>query len=193
MQTWSEGREQVDRDLVEQARRGDREAFAILARTRADRLYAVAERILRDFGLAQDAVQQTLVAAWRELPRLRNPERFDVWLIRTLLNTCYDEARRRRVWTANVRSLPLEGPATPDSTLTIADRDQLERGFRRLPTDQRAVLVLRYYLGLSPAEIAETFDLSPGTVRSRLHYAHRAMRAVLEADSRSAVAGGRGS
>ena len=185
-----EGRWDVDRDLVEQAQRGDREAFAILARTHGDRLIALAQRILRDLGRAEDAVQQTLVIAWRELPRLRDPDRFEVWLNRTLVHTCYAEARRARAWNSHIRVLTIE-PTVPDTSRALADRDQLERGFRRLPPEQRAILVLRHYLGLEPAEIAETLGIKEGTARSRLHYAHRAMRAALEADERSvAVAGG---
>jgi RNA polymerase sigma-70 factor (ECF subfamily) len=141
----------VDRDLVEQAQRGDRDAFGILARTRADRLYAVAQRILRDVDRAEDAVQQTLVIAMRELRSLRDPDRFDAWLTRLLVNTCYTESRRTRLWSANVRVLPADGPAAPDDTLGVADRDQVDRGFRRLPPEQRALLVLHHYLGLSPA------------------------------------------
>jgi RNA polymerase sigma-70 factor (ECF subfamily) len=180
----------VDRDLVEQAQRGDREAFAILARTHGDRLVAIAQRILRDLSRAEDAVQQTLVIAWRELPRLRDPERFEAWLNRTLVHVCYAEARRARAWTTHIRVLTAE-PAAPDASRALADRDELERGFRRLPPEQRAILVLRHYLGLEPAEIAETLGIPEGTARSRLHYAHRAMRAALEADERSAaVAGG---
>jgi RNA polymerase sigma-70 factor (ECF subfamily) len=181
----------VDRDLVEQAQRGDREAFGVLARTRADRLYAIAQRILRDVDRAEDAMQQALVIAWRELPRLRDPDRFDAWLNRLLVNACYAEARGRREWSANIRILQIDGPATADATNEIADRDQLERGFRRLPPEQRALLVMYHYLGLSPAEVAETLGIPAGTARSRLHYAHRAMRAALEADARpSAIAGG---
>jgi RNA polymerase sigma-70 factor, ECF subfamily len=185
-----EGRWDVDRDLVEQAQRGDREAFAILARTHGDRLIGLAQRILRDLGRAEDAVQQTLVIAWRELPRLRDPERFEVWINRTLVHTCYAEARRARAWSSQIRVLTME-PSVPDASRALADRDQLERGFHRLPPEQRAILVLRHYLGLEPAEIAETLGIKEGTARSRLHYAHRAMRAALEADERSlAVAGG---
>jgi RNA polymerase sigma factor (sigma-70 family) len=181
----------VDRDLVEQAQRGDREAFAILARTRGDRLFGVARRVLREVDLAEDAVQQALVIAWRELPRLRDPYRFDVWLHRMLLHACYAEARRRRAWLSNVRVLPVDGPAGPDALASLADRDEVERGFRRLPPEQRAILVLHHYLGLGLNEIGEVLDIPAGTARSRLHYAHRAMRALLEADARpTAVAGG---
>jgi len=177
----------VDRDLVEQAQHGDREAFGILARTRADRLYAVAQRILRDVDRAEDAVQQTLVIAWRELRSLRDPDRFDAWLTRLLVNTCYTESRRTRLWSANIRVLPADGPVAPDDTLGVADRDQIDRGFRRLPPEQRALLVLHHYLGLSPAEIADHLGIPAGTARSRLHYAHRAMRAALDAEARTVV------
>jgi RNA polymerase sigma-70 factor (ECF subfamily) len=182
----------LDRDLVEQAQGGDREAFAILARTHGDRLMAIAHRILRDVGRAEDAVQQALVIAWRELPRLRDPDRFDAWIERLLVNASYAEARRWRRWNANIRVLPADGPAGPDEALSLEDRDRLERGFRRLPPDQRAILVLTHYLGLAPTEIAERLGIPVSTARSRLHYAHRAMRAAIEADERPvAVAGGR--
>ena len=174
----------MDRDLVEQARRGDRDAFGILALSHADRLFAIGQRILRDVDRAEDAMQQALVIAWRELPRLRDPDRFDAWLTRLLVNACYAEARRRREWSANIRVLPIDGPAVSDSSQGLADRDELERGFRRLPPEQRALLVLHHYLGLSPTEIAETLGIPAGTARSRLHYAHRAIRAALEADAR---------
>jgi DNA-directed RNA polymerase specialized sigma24 family protein len=95
----------VDRDLVEQAKRGDREAFALLARTHADSLFAVAQRILRDVDRAEDATQQTLVIAWRELRRLRDPDRFGAWLHRILVHACYAELARTRRWSANVRVL----------------------------------------------------------------------------------------
>ena len=179
----------MDVEVVEEARRGDREAFAVLARSRGDRLFAIAQRILRDVDRAEDAVQQTLVVAWRELPRLRDPERFDAWLHRLVVRACYSELRADRTWKHGIRVIRAE-PSEPDRALSIADRDQLERGFRRLPPDQRAILVLRYYLGLEPAEIAETLGIPFGTARSRLHYAHRAMRAALEADERAAAMGG---
>jgi RNA polymerase sigma-70 factor (ECF subfamily) len=153
---------------------------------------AIAQRILRDVGRAEDAVQQTLVIAWRELPGLRDPDRFDAWLQRLLVHASYAEARRSRAWNANVRVLPVDGPGGRDESLSIDDRDRLERGFRRLPPEQRAILVLTYYLGLTPTEIAGRLAIPVGTANSRLHYAHRAMRAAIEADERPvAVAGGR--
>ena len=181
----------MDRDLVEAARRGDRSAFVDLARPRIDRLFAVAHRILRDVDRAEDAVQDALVIAWRDLRGLRDPDRFDAWLGRVLVNVCITQATRERRRTANLRALPVDGPAAPDDLLMVADRDQLERGFRRLPPDQRAILVLHHYAGYTPSEIAETLGIPPGTARSRLHHAHRAMRAALEADERSVLVGGR--
>jgi RNA polymerase sigma-70 factor (ECF subfamily) len=180
----------LDRDLVDQARHGDREAFAVLARTRGDRLFGIARRILREIDLAEDAVQQALVIAWRELPRLRDPDRFDAWLQRTLINACYAEGRRHRSWTANIRPLPPHGPAGPDDIGSLVDRDEIESGFRRLPPEQRAILVLHHYLGLSLNEIGEVLEIPAGTARSRLHYAPRAMRAVLESEARDPIAAG---
>ena len=162
-----------------------------LIRPRADRLYAVAHRILRDVDRAEDAVQDAMVVAWRDLRGLRDPDRFDAWLHRLLVHVCIAEATRERRRVTNLRVLPVDGPAAPDELLGIADRDQLERGFRRLPPDQRAILVLHHYLGYAPSEIAETLGIPPGTARSRLFNAHRAMRAALEADARVVAAGGR--
>lgn len=177
----------MDRSLVLAARSGDEEAFSSLARGSADRLFAVAHRILRDIDLAEDAVQQTLISAWRELPGLREVERFDAWIHRLLVHACYAEARRARRWSANVRALPVDGPASRDTTLDVVLRDALDRGFRRLPPDQRAIFVFRHYLGLSLGEIADTLDVPLGTVKSRLHYATNALRAALEADARTAT------
>ena len=189
-----EGGPGVDRDLVEQAQAGDREAFAIFAHGWADRMYAIAQRILRDVGRAEDAVQQTLVIAWRELPGLRDPDRFDAWLYRLLINACYAEARDARRWQTAFQILPNDAPVANDDMLSVADRDELDRGFRRLAPDQRALLVLRHYVGLEPREIADVLGIPEGTARSRLHYAHRAMRAALEAAERPAAAlGGRSS
>jgi RNA polymerase sigma-70 factor (ECF subfamily) len=180
----------VDRDLVTAARNGDREAYADLIRARGDRLFAIAQRILRDVDRTEDAVQEALVIAWRDLPGLRDPDRFDAWLHRLVVRSCVAEAVRTRRLAANLRSLPMDLPAGNDDFLSVADRDQLERGFRRLPPTQRAILVLRHYAGLEPSEIAEVLGVPPGTVRSRLHHAHRAMRAALEADAREFATGG---
>ena len=180
----------MDRDLVEAARRGDREAYADLIRVRGDRLYALAQRIPRDVDRAEDALQEALVIAWRDLSGLRDPDRFDAWVHRLLTNVCIAEAGRERKRINNLYVLPIDDPAAPDEFLGIADRDQLDRGFRRLTPDERAILVLRHFVGYEPTEIAELLGISAGTIRSRLHHAHRAMRAALEADARAAVVGG---
>jgi RNA polymerase sigma-70 factor (ECF subfamily) len=181
----------VDRDLVESARNGDREAYVDLIRARTDRLFAIAQRILRDIDRAEDAFQDALVIAWRDVRGLRDPDRLDAWLRRLLVNVCIREATRERRRAMNLRVLPVDGPAAPDDLLSVADRDQLERGFRRLPPDQRAILVMHHFLGYPLVEIAETLGIPPGTARSRLHTAHRSMRAALDADARQTVVGGR--
>jgi RNA polymerase sigma-70 factor (ECF subfamily) len=175
----------MQRELVELAKRGDHDAFEALATGAFDGLYALAHRILRDVDRTDDAVQECLIRAWRRLPRLREPERFDAWLRRLLVNACYDEGRRMRR-RAELHILPLERAGGRDAATDLADRDELERGFRRLSVEQRSVLVLTHYLGMSAREIAETLDIPVGTVQSRLSYASKAMRAVLEADARPA-------
>jgi RNA polymerase sigma-70 factor (ECF subfamily) len=179
----------VDRALVEAAQRGDREAYVDLIRTRADHLFALTHRILRDIDRAEDAFQDALVIAWRDLPKLRDPDRLDAWLRRLFVHVCLEHAGRDRRRAANLRVLPIEGPAAPDQLLTVGDRDELERGFRRLAPDQRAILVLHHFVGYAPGEIAELLGIPPGTARSRLHNAHRAMRAALDADARIEVGG----
>ena len=176
----------MERALVELARDGDEEAFASLIRMAGDRLMAVAFRILRDTDRAEDAVQQAIVSAWRDLPALRDPDRFNGWLYRVLVNACYVEARRTRRWNANVRVLDLDtaGRAS-DELLSVEDRDELERAFRRLPPEQRAAFVLHHYAGMRITDIGEALEIPVGTVKSRLHYATAALRAAIEADART--------
>ena len=181
----------MDRELVEAARDRDREAYADLIRVRGDRLYALAQRILRDVDRAEDALQDALVIAWRDLPGLRDPDRFDAWLHRLVVRSCLAEAKRERHRITNLRVLPMDVPTATDDFLSVADRDQLERGFRRLPPEQRALLVLHHFEGRDQIEIAEILGIPGGTVRSRLHHAHRAMRAALDADARVIAIGGR--
>ena len=180
----------MDLDLIEAAQRGDQAAFVDLVKSRGDRLFAIAHRILRDVGWAEDALQDAMVIAWRDLPSLRDPARFDAWMHRLLTNVCIAHVGRERRRIANLRVVPLDGAAAPDELLGIADRDQLDRAFRRLVPEERAVLVLRYFVGYEPSEIAEVLGVPGGTIRSRLHHAIRAMRAAIDADSRSVAVGG---
>ena len=171
--------------LVIQAKQGDREAFDALARLTGDRCMAIAFRILRDYDLADDAVQSALLTAWRELRTLRDPERFEPWLHRILTNACFAETRRRRRWTERIQLIPVEPVHGPDEYQTVDNRDQFERAFRRLTVEQRAVLVFHHYLGLSISEVAVRTDLPVGTAKSRLHHATRALKASIEADARA--------
>jgi RNA polymerase sigma-70 factor (ECF subfamily) len=185
----------VDRALVEQAQRGDKDAYDALARAAAPRLYRVAHRIVRDVDAAQDATQLGLVAIWRELPRLRDPDKFDVWAYQLVVRYCLMELRSRRRRLTVVPEVRLEQraghpePSRSDDSRAIADRDELERAFRLLTEEQRAVVVLRHYVGLSVAESAEVLGVPTGTAASRLHYATRALRAALEANNRQSRLG----
>jgi RNA polymerase sigma-70 factor (ECF subfamily) len=181
----------VDRVLVERAIAGDREAYTELVKQSIDRSYAFAGLILRDPDRARDATQEAYVKAWRGLSSLRDPARFDAWLRRLVLRACYQEAgRERRHRHVEIAEIDVGGTvrmAVADSTIDLATRDQLERGFRRLKPDQRAVLVLRHYLDLTIEETADAMGVPLGTAKSRLHRATSAMRAVLEADARAAL------
>jgi RNA polymerase sigma-70 factor (ECF subfamily) len=181
------GTGQMQRDLVDRAGGGDRDAFEALASMVFDSLYALAFRILRDADRTDDAVQECLIRVWTQLPSLRDTARFDAWLRRLLVHTCYDEARRLRRRAGEIRVLPVDRIGARDAAVDVADRDELERGFRRLSVEQRVVLVMTHYLGMHAAEIAETLGVPVGTVQSRLSYATGAMRAVLEADARPAL------
>jgi RNA polymerase sigma factor (sigma-70 family) len=174
----------MDTDLVVRAQRGDKGAFALLAAAIADRFLAVARRILRDRDLAEDATQQALLAIWQDLPRLRDPGRFDAWSYRLLVRACYAEGRRERRWAPNLRLLPEDEPTAGDDLSSVVDREQLERGFRRLTIDHRVVVVLYHYLDMPLDGIAEVLGIPVGTAHSRLHHAMRGMRAALEADAR---------
>jgi RNA polymerase sigma-70 factor (ECF subfamily) len=177
----------MDRELVLRAQEGDEEAFAVLALECGDRLHAVAQRILRDTDLAEDATQQAIVNIWRELPELRDPARFDAWSFRILVNACYTEGRGGRARLPKQSQLPAVEPRTGDAAASIVNRDLLERAFRRLTIEHRVVVVLFHYLDLPAESIAETLGIPIGTVRSRLHHAMRALRAAIEADARPVV------
>src|SRR5215212_12049085 len=153
----------MDTDLVIRAQRGDEQAFASLAVAAGNRLHAVAHRILRDIDLAEDATQQALLTIWRDLPQLRDPARFDAWSYRLLVRACYAEGRRVRRWSPNLRILPADEPEVGEGLSSVVDRDQLERGFRRLSINHRAVIVLHQYLDLPLDEVADVVGVSVGT------------------------------
>jgi len=171
----------VDRDLVERARSGDQAAFAELVHQASDTLFGIARRILRDPGLAEDVLQNALVTIWQKLPHLREPDRFDAWAYRILVNACYAAAPRNRRWAATVRVLPMDRATESDDFQPISDRDELEQAFRKLPLDQRAVFVLHHHADLPLVAVADALGIPEGTARSRLHYATRTLRAAFVA------------
>jgi RNA polymerase sigma-70 factor (ECF subfamily) len=125
-----------------------------------------------------------MIDIWRMLPQLKDPDRFQAWAYRILVRAAHAEAGRKRLWGLRAAAMIPERTSAPDHAGRVADRDQLERGFQRLPVDHRAVVVLKHYAGLSNEEIAEALDIPEGTVRSRLHYSLKTLRAALEADAR---------
>jgi RNA polymerase sigma-70 factor (ECF subfamily) len=177
----------MDTDLVVAAQQGDKGAFGLLAARIADRFLAVSRRILRDHDLAEDATQQALLAIWHDLPQLRDPTRFDAWSYRLLVRACYAEGRKERRWAPNLRLMPVDEPIATDDLSSVVDREQLERGFRRLTLEHRAVVVLYHYLDMPLDGIAETLGIPVGTAHSRLHHAMRGLRAALDAEARPAV------
>ena len=163
---------------------GDEAAFDALIERVGGHLHSVARRILRDPYLAEDATQRALLDAWRNLPQLRDPDRFEAWAYRLIVNACNAEARREGRHRGNLRLLTLDGPTTPDHAKDVAIHEQLDQAFRRLGVEHRTVVVLVHYVGLSQAEAAVAMGTPTGTVRSRLHYALKYMREALEAEAR---------
>jgi RNA polymerase sigma-70 factor, ECF subfamily len=168
-------------DLVRLAQGGDHGAFETLIRSGYDRLLTTASRILDDRGAAEDAVQDAIVRCWRDLRGLRDPERFEAWLYRLLVNACRDQARRTRRRPVEVRGQLPDWPTLNDEFARLAERDALERAFVTLPTDQRVAMVLTYYLGYSAPEVATILGVPTGTVYSRMHHGTHAMRIALTA------------
>jgi RNA polymerase sigma-70 factor (ECF subfamily) len=170
------------RDLVERAKRGDHDAFAQLAGAAVARLDAAARLILRDPELARDAVQEGFIRAWRNLPALRDPDRFDAWLRQLVVHSCIDITRRRRRRAIEVELTPLHGPYVGDASTAIADREMLDEALRHLDPEWRAVVVLHYFLGMPLPEVASTLGIPLGTAKSRLHRSIGAMRVSIAAD-----------
>jgi RNA polymerase sigma-70 factor (ECF subfamily) len=170
-------------EVVMAAQRGDEDAFAALVDAIGARLQSVAHRILRDSDVAEDATQRALLRIWKNLPKLRDPARFEAWAYQLLVRSCHAEARRTRHWTPELRLKDGDEPAHDPLTLVV-DRDQLERAFRSLSVDHRAVVVMHHYLDLPVDAVADALDIPTGTARSRLHYAMKALHAALDADAR---------
>ena len=161
----------TQRDLVEQAMRGDADAFTQLVRAAAPRLNGVANLILRDPDRAKDAVQEAFIAAWKDMRALRDPDAWDAWLRRLTVRTCYRLARKdRRRTEVEVGVIPTyHSVRIPDASADVADREWVVTELGRLDIDQRSVIALHYYLDLPMREVAEILDIPFGTAASRLH------------------------
>jgi len=168
----------MQRELVERAQTGDLDAFTQLVRTFAPRLHGIANLILRDSELAQDAVQEALLMGWRDLRALRDPGAFEAWLRRLTVRACYGVARKeRRRSRVELHVMPdPRSNNTPDASTELVVRDWLYDVLGRIAIDQRAVIVLHYYLDLPVTEVAEILDIPYGTAASRLHRGLEAMR-----------------
>jgi RNA polymerase sigma-70 factor (ECF subfamily) len=175
----------LDDDLVRRAIAGDAEAFSATVRSQIDHLYAVAWRIVRDTTMAEDATQQALIDMWTHIRDLRAADRYEAWSYRILIRACYRELRRGRRWRDHRRALPAAA-SVEDESEAAAERDRMRRCFSRIPADQRAVIVLHHYADLPVSQIAEIVEAPVGTVRSRLFYGMRGLRAAVEAEERLA-------
>lgn len=177
--------------LIELAQRGDHDAFAQLVDATIVRLDASARLILRDRELAQDAVQEALLRAWRDIRGLRDPGRFDAWLYRLTVHACLDLARRRRRRVVEVALDALPLPRSPDPTSDLVRRDLLDQALRSLDPAHRAVVALHYLLDMPLRDVADTMGIPVGTAKSRLHYALKTMRTgVLESTAAATVVPG---
>ena len=178
----------MQHELVQRAQAGDHEAFSVLVRGSYPRLFGVARLILRDLDRAQDAVQEALVLAWRDVRALRDAEAWDAWLNRLTVRACYKSAQRvRRRDLVELHVTPDEDAhASIDFSKAVADRDQMASALGRLPVEQRAVLVLHFYVGLPLTELASVLDIPVGTAKSRLNRGLASMRSAMGADAPTA-------
>jgi RNA polymerase sigma-70 factor (ECF subfamily) len=172
------------RALVERAGGGDHDAFAVLVRGIIARLDAAARLILRDPELARDAVQEALVHAWKDLPGLRDPDRFDAWIHRITVRSCLTLLRRRRSRVIEVELTSTIDQPVGDSGTFVVDRDQVDRALQRLDPGMRAVVVAHFFLGQPLPEVAAALGIPLGTAKSRLHRSLLLMRSELAADNR---------
>jgi len=180
----AESARSIESSLVTAAQAGDTTSFETLVRRHVDRMFGAARLMLRDVDLAEDAVQRALVRAWRDLPSLREPDRFEAWLQKLLVRACYDEARQKRRWLGEVRVLEPVTDRVEGAEQALGEREAIGRALRALSPEHRAILVLHFYLDLPPSEIASRLNVPAGTARSRLHYALEALRASLDAEER---------
>lgn len=160
-----------------------REALARRIEQSIDRGYRLARAILADDREAEDALQDACLTAWRRADSLRDPDRFQPWFDRILINGCRDRLRGRQ--RQRVRTIALQTAWRAGGEGLAADpasRDvELDDAFDRLDPDHRIVVLLRYWQDLTVEDIAERLGLPSGTVKSRLHYALKTMRTTLEA------------
>jgi RNA polymerase sigma-70 factor (ECF subfamily) len=175
----------MDPDLVVQAQRGDVAAFESLIVSNHHRLFRVAQGILRDPYLAEDATQQAFLDIWRDIRRLRDPLRFEAWSYRLLVRVCYAEAKRKRYAVPDTAMLPGVEPVAADAFDAVVDRDQLERAFQHLSVEHRTVIVLHHLLDMTLERTAAVLDIPLGTVHSRVNRAMEALRVAMEAEARS--------
>jgi RNA polymerase sigma-70 factor (ECF subfamily) len=150
------------------------------------RLDSMARLILRDHELGRDATQEGFIRAWKGLPTLRDPDRFEAWLRSLVARSCIDQLRRRSRRPIEVELTPTHGPAIADFATAIADRDLLDMALRRLPAESRAVVVLHYYFALPLPDVAKALGIPLGTAKSRHHRSMAAMRAFVDDDARPA-------
>ena len=176
-------------ELVERARSGDHDAFSVLVRRAYPRLFGIATLILRDRDRAQDAVQDALVLAWRNIRALRDAEAWDAWLYRLTVRACHRfgrQVRRRAVVELRVAD-DFDRVEDFDLSGTVAERDRMARALGRLPIDQRTVLVLHFHLGLPLTEAAAILEIPVGTAKSRLNRGLASLRIAMGADAEARV------
>lgn len=178
-------RSELDRSLVDRARRGDLDAFEEIVRVRMDTVYRLSFAILGDEAEARDAAQETFIAAWRQIGRVRDPERFDAWLQRVAVNAARmtHRARRRRAVREIASSRVGEIPERAAASQAEADARTLDAALRRLPVEQRSILVLHHLEGRPVVELAEILEIPVGTAKSRLHTARQALQAAIDAEA----------
>jgi RNA polymerase sigma-70 factor (ECF subfamily) len=181
-----------DAELISAAQGNDHVAFETLVRRYSERAYRAAYRVVRDQQAAEEVLQEALIKAYRALPRFEARSSFYTWLYRITVNLALDRRRRGKrapavEWDDAIaheidpRST-LPEPANPEvASLRLEVRELVAEGIQTLPDGQREVLLLREVDGLSYEEIAETMQISKGTVMSRLHYARKKMMAFLVA------------